>query len=148
MVSVCRRRARRGVMLIDAIVAAVLLGVALAVMIGLGGRALTSQTTGEQLQTAAMLIDEQLNLVLARGPDDYASRFPTKGPCDAPFQNFEYQLEFSGGQSGDAYRVIATISWLAGGQIRTESVETMIAPRLGEEPDPERRPGEAVNRWY
>lgn len=142
------RGRRRGVMLVDAIVAAVLLGVALAVMIGLGGRAISSQATGEQLQTAAMLLDEQLNLVLARGADDYASRFPTRGPCEAPFQNFEYALEFSGGQSGDAFRVIAMVSWTSGGRVWSESVETMIAPRLGEEPDPERRPGEAVNRWY
>ncbi|MBX3375911.1 MAG: hypothetical protein KF678_02770 [Phycisphaeraceae bacterium] len=139
---------RRGVMLVDAIVAAVLLGVALAVLIGLGGRALTSQSQGEQLQTAAMLLDEQLNLVLARGPDNYAARFPTRGPCEAPFENFEYSLDFSGGQSGDAYRVVATVTWRASGRTWTESVETMIAPRLGDEADPERRPGEAVNRWY
>ncbi len=143
-----RAHTRRGVILVDAIVAAVLLGSALAVMIGLGGRALSSQSTGEQLQNAAMLLDEQLNLVLARGPDEYASRFPTRGQCDAPFQNFEYTLEFSGGQSGDPFRVVATVSWKAGGKTRSESVETMIAPRLGEEPDPERKPGEAVNRWY
>jgi hypothetical protein len=140
--------ARSGVVLVDAIVAAVLLGVALAVMIGLGGRALSAQGTGEKLQTAAMLLDEQLNLVLARGADEYASRFPTQGFCDPPFQNFEYKIEFAGGQSGDPYRVTATVSWLQGGRTWTESIETMIAPRLGEEPDPIRRPDEAVNRWY
>lgn len=139
---------RRAVVLVDAIVAAVLVGVALAVMIGLGGRALSAQASGEQLQTAAMLLDEQLNLVLARGPDEYASRFPTQGFCDPPFQNFEYKLDFSGGQSGDAFRVVVTVSWMQGGRVWTESIETMIAPRLGDEPDPERRPDEAVNRWY
>jgi Tfp pilus assembly protein PilV len=135
-------------MLIDAIVAAVLLGVALAVMIGLGGRALSAQGTGEQLQTAAMLLDEQLNLVLARGADNYGSRFPTQGPCDIPFQNYFFKLEFSEGQSGDAYRVVATVSWMSGGRQMHESIETLIAPRLGDEPDPTRRPDEAVNRWY
>lgn len=142
------RNGTRGVVLVDAIVASVLLGVALAVMIGLGGRALTAQGTGEKLQTAAMLIDEQLNLVLANGPDEYASRFPTQGFCDPPFQNFEFKLEFSGGQAGDAFRVVATVSWRQGGRVWSESVETLIAPRLGEEPDPERRPDEAVNRWF
>lgn len=138
----------RGVVLIDSIVAAVLLGVALAVMIGLGGRAISSQKTGEELQTAAMLLDEQLNLVLARGADDYASRFPTRGQCDKPFERFEYSLDFSEGQSGDAYRVVATILWTVGGKQRSESVETLIAPRLGDDPDPVRRPDQAVNRWY
>jgi Tfp pilus assembly protein PilV len=139
---------RRGVVLIDSIVAAVLLGVALAVMIGLGGRAISSQKTGEELQTAAMLVDEQLSLVLARGADDYASRFPTRGQCDSPFERFEYSLEISEGQSGDPYRVVATISWSAGAKVRTESVETLIAPRLGDNPDPIRKPDQAVNRWY
>ncbi len=139
---------RRGVVLIDSIVAAVLLGVALAVMIGLGGRALSSQKSGEELQTAAMLIDEQLNLVLARGADDYASRFPIRGQCDKPFEKFEYSLDFSEGQSGDPYRVIATVSWMVGGKQRSESVETLIAPRLGDDPDPLRKPDQAVNRWY
>jgi Tfp pilus assembly protein PilV len=136
------------VVLIDSIVAAVLLGVALAVMIGLGSRALTSQKSGEELQTAAMLLDEQLNLVLARGADDYASRFPVRGQCDKPFEKFEYSLEFSEGQSGEAFRVVATISWGVGGKQRSESIETLIAPRLGDDPDPIRRPDEAVNRWY
>src|ERR1043165_8018707 len=117
-------------------------------MIGLGGRALSAQTSGEQYQTAAMLLDEQLNLVLARGADNYAGRFPVQGECDRPFQNFSYHLEISEGQSGDPYRVVATVSWLVGGKQRSESVETLIAPRLGGEPDPERKPGEAVNRWY
>jgi hypothetical protein len=135
-------------MLVDSIVAAVLLGIALAVIIGLGGRALSAQSSGEQLQNAAMLLDEQLNLVLARGPDNYAGRFPVQGQCDKPFDNFSYRLEFSEGQSGDAYRVVATVTWIWGGKQRSESVETMIAPRLGDDPDPDRRPSEAVNRWY
>ncbi len=145
-----RKRANltRGVVLIDSIVAAVLLGVALAVMIGLGSRALSSQKSGEELQTAAMLLDEQLNLVLARGADDYASRFPVRGQCDKPFDKFEYALEFSEGQSGEAFRVVATISWSVGGKQRSESIETLIAPRLGDDPDPIRRPDQAVNRWY
>lgn len=142
------RARERGVVLVDAIVAAVLLGVALAVMIGLGGRALSAQSTGEQLQTAAMLLDEQLNLVLARGPDNYAGRFPVQGQCDKPYDNFTYHLDFSEGQSGDAYRVLATVTWMSGGKPRSESIETLIAPRLGDEPDPVRRPDEAVNRWY
>lgn len=140
--------ARRSFALIDCIVASVLLGVALAVMIGLGGRALSAQSTGEQLQNAAMLIDEQLNFVVARRPDNYASRFAAQGACDAPFQNYSYRIEFSEGQGGDPYRVVVTVSWTSGGKIRSESVETLIAPRLGDEPDPQRRPDEAVNRWY
>ncbi|MEX2219387.1 MAG: hypothetical protein WD749_11600, partial [Phycisphaerales bacterium] len=140
------RGLRRGILLVDAIVGTVLLGVALSVILGLGSRAMTAQIDGEELQTAAMLIDEQLNLVLARGPDNYGSRFDLEGPCDPPFEKYTYALSIEGGQGGEAYRVTATVSWTGRGRARSESVETMIAPRLGDEPDPDRRPKESVDR--
>lgn len=141
-----RGRARRGMMLADIVIAVVLLGVALAVMVGMAGRAMIAQRAGEQFQAAAMLIDEQLNLVLARGPDSYASRFAVEGPCETPFEAFRYKLDISGGESGNAYTVIATVSWVSGGRPQSASVETRIAPRLGEDPDPDRRPEEVVDR--
>ena len=139
---------RRGVVLVDAIIGAILLGVSLVAIIGLAGRALTAQATGEQLQAAAMLLDEQLNLVLARGPDNYASRFDAEGICDEPFQAFRYKLDFSGGEGGEPYLVTATIFWTAGGREQSESVQTLVAPRLGEDIDLDRRPGEVVDREY
>lgn len=136
-----------GVVLVDLLVAAMLLGIAVAAMVSLTGRALSSQRQGEELQTAAMLLDEQLQLVLARGPDDYASRFPIEGPCDAPFEAYRYTLKIEGGEGGDPYLVIATVSWNASGRVRSESIETFIAPRLGEEPDPLRKPADPVLRY-
>jgi Tfp pilus assembly protein PilV len=139
---------RRGVVLVDAIIGAILLGIALVAIIGLAGRALTAQATGEQLQAAAMLLDEQLNLVLARGPDNYTSRYGSEGMCEEPFQAFRYRLDFAGGSGGEPYTVTATVFWTAGGREQSESVQTLIARRLGDEPDPERRPGETVEREY
>lgn len=138
-------RSRRAVALLDAIVAAIILGVALSAIIGMGNQAIVSQSTGERLAIAARLADEQLNLVLARGPDGYATRFKLEGPCDEPFQEYRYQLEFVGSGS-EAYRVKCTIFWPASLGERSVVVETMIAPRPGEDPDPDRRPAEAVER--
>jgi Tfp pilus assembly protein PilV len=137
---------RRGVMLADILVAVVLLGSALAVMIGMTGRAMLAQRTGEQLQIASNMLDEQLSLVLARGAENYASRFPVEGACEAPFEAFRYKLDISGGSGGSAFVVIATVTWVANGRIQSESVETRIAPRLGDDPDPDRRPSETVDR--
>lgn len=139
---------RRGVVLVDAIVGTILLGVSLAVMLGMLGRAISSQTQGEELQTAAMLIDEQLNLVLARGPDSYGKQYPLEGPCDAPFSQYRYKLTIDGGQGGDPYRVAAMVSWVSVGRERAVSCETYIAPRLGDDPDPPRRPEETVTREF
>lgn len=158
-------RTARGMMLVDILVAVIMLGTSLAILIGMTARALRAQRTGETLANVAMLLDEQLNLILARGPDEYSSRFPLEGPCDPPFEGFRYRISFNasdpaiaaagggGGASsssststGGTYAVSVTISWNDGGFIRTESVQTRIAPRLGDEPDPDRRPPETVDR--
>ena len=142
------RNSCHAVVLVDAIVGSILLGVSLVALLGLAARAMTAQATGEQLQTAAMLADEQLSLVLARGADNYSSSFDVEGPCDEPFQAYSYRLEFTGGAGGDPYTVTVTISWSAGGRDYSESVQTLISPRLGDEPDPERRPDQPVSRYY
>lgn len=141
-------RAAPGVILVDAIVGTVLLGIALAVMMSMLSQAISSQTRGEELQNAALLIDEQLNLVLARGPDSYGKQFPLEGPCEAPFAGYRYKLTIDGGQGGTPYHVVAEVSWLSGGRERSTSCETLIAPRLGDDPDPIRKPGETVSRDF
>ncbi len=138
----------RGFALVDVITAAILLGVALAVAIGLISRAISSQQLGEDLQVAAMLADEQLNLVLARGPDDYGKQFPLAGSCDPPFERFRYALELSGGSESSPYGVAVTIAWGAGvGSGRAVTVHTLMASRLGDDPDPDRLPVEPIQRY-
>ncbi|CAN5813764.1 hypothetical protein BH11PLA1_BH11PLA1_17000 [soil metagenome] len=135
------RPLRRAVALVDAIVATIILGVALSVLVSLSARAIASQSQGEKLQTAALLADEQLNLVLARGFEDYAKRFRDKASCDPPFNDFAYALTFVGGESGGCATVTCTISWLGtGGKSESASVQTLIAPRVGDDPDPDRKP--------
>ena len=142
----CARAVRRGAVLVDAIVGTILLAGALAVMIGLSGRALSAQIEGEQLATAASLIDEQLNLVLAYGPDDYAKEYPTDGVCDPPFSGYRYHLDILAGAGGEPYTVRASVFWKSGARDRSASVETFIAARLGDDPDPDRRPEQTVER--
>lgn len=150
------RRADKAFALVDVIVATIIVGVSLAVIVGLIGRALSSQKRGEELSIAAGLADESLQMVLARGPDDYARRFPVQGPCEPPFQDYGYKLAFTGGGSvGAPYTVTCTISWggigrgatAAGGQ--SIVIQTLMASRNGGPDglaDPERRPDESVDR--
>ena len=150
MVSALSRRRVRSFALVDCIVATVLLGVALSVMIGLASNALNSQHTGERMATAAMLADEQLQLILARGPDGYSQQYPVQGACDAPFTDYTYKLAFSGGQSpGDPHQIVCTISWNTNGSERNISIETLIAQRTGtqdSDPNPVRTPKTGVVR--
>lgn len=145
-----RHRRKHGFALVDIIVAAIMLGVSVAVVSDLVGRAISSQTVGEKMATAAMLADEQLQLVLARGPDDYARRFSSTGKCDAPFTDFSYRLDITGGQSvGETYSVKCTILWKSGATERSVTVSTLMAPRSGGEgegPDPDRTPQQPVTR--
>lgn len=141
---------RRAFALVDVIVATIMLGSALAVIVGLTGRALSSQTAGQALSTAAHLADEQLQLVLMRGPDDYGRRFPVQGQCEPPFQDFRYALSFTGGGSiSEPYSVTATITWSSTGTPQSVSVSTLMATRSGNpdgENDPIRTPAATVNR--
>jgi hypothetical protein len=131
---------------VDIVVGVVLLGIVVVTLLNLVSRAVSAQAMGEQMQTAAMLIDEQLNLVLARGPDNYASRFPAEGVCEAPFEDYRYRLTFEGGGGGDCYTVRATVFWVSGGLERSETIETLVAPRVGEDTDPVRQPDQVVER--
>lgn len=140
----------RGFALADIIVAMVLLAITLATAVTITGRAMTSQSQGERLATAAMLADQQLQLILARGPDDYARRFAVSGACDAPFAEFRFELKFTGGASvGQPYNVVCTISWADGAAQRAIAVETLVAPRTGsqdDQPDPIRTPQTQIIR--
>lgn len=144
-----RRTARRGVALIEAIVAAIILGVGLTALVSFASGALSASRLGQEIGTAAMLADEQLQLVLARGPDDYARRFDLKGRCDPPFQTYLYELTFTGGNGGQPYRVRAVVRWESSRGPQSVDVETLIAPRQVEgdaQADPDRRPAAAVTR--
>lgn len=138
--------AQRGFALVDAIVASVVLALALVGVIGLTTEALSSQQQGEEIATAARLADEQLNLVLALGPEGYASRFPLRAPCEAPFQRYRYELEIGPATLGEAHPVVVTVVWSSGLRERTFIVETRVAPRIGDDPDPERQPDATLGR--
>lgn len=144
-----RRVSRRAVALIDAILAAILLGVGLTAIVSVASGALGAARLGQEIATAATLADEQLQLVLARGPDDYARQFPVKGACDAPFAQYQYELQISGGAQNAPYLVRATVRWESSRGVQQVAVETLIAPRTVEgdaDPDPDRRPSEVVER--
>lgn len=155
---------QRAFALVDVVIAGVILAIGLGAILSLSGRSITAAQRGEELATAAMLADEQLNMVLARGPDDYARRFGLEGVCDEPFDDYRYRLEFSGGRSvGEVYDVRVTITWGAGGAslsaasntgaaasaAQSLTISTLIAPReIGEdvEVDPDRRPAQSILR--
>jgi hypothetical protein len=131
---------RAGVALLDAIVGAVILGLALTMIIGLSGQALRSQAMGERIATAATLADEQLSLVLARGPDEYAKSFPIEGACDEPFGEYRFKLTLSAATASEPYVVRCTITWNEPSGSQDVVVETRMATREGTERDPDRRP--------
>lgn len=143
-----RARSSRGFALVDVLVGAILIGISLAVIIGLTGQSITAQRRGEELATAANLADEQLQLLLARGPDEYAKRFRLEGPCDPPFQDYSYKLVISGGSTNRPYNISCEINWMSGRSPQSVIIETLMASRDGGdgEPDPLRTPDQPVLR--
>lgn len=145
---VCGRTtlANRGIVLAEAIAGTVILAIVLVISLGITGRALRAQASGERTQLAAMLIDGKLNEVLMLGPDGYMSENTLDGTFSAPYNSFWYEMSIRGGRSGDAYDVSVTVSWTSRGRTRSETVSTLIAPRLGDDPTPERKPEETLDR--
>ncbi len=137
---------RRGFTLVEAIVGSVVLALAMVSILGLTGQSLASQRRGEQLRTAAMLADEQLNLVLAVGAEDFPRVFDRKGTCPEPFETYRYQVSIKSQGEGYPFLVTATVIWDSGGREQTLDIETFIAPRLGDDPDPDRLPPTTVSR--
>ncbi len=135
----------RGFALVDGIVAGVLLGSALAVIIGLAGRALSSQRLGAELHKAAMLADERLHLVLAMGPERYESVFDMRGVCEAPFGDFRYEVDLDAGEGGVPYTVEVVIYRGRDNGVLAR-VQTLMSAARGEDPYPERQPEKVIER--
>lgn len=134
---------RRGFALVDAIVAGILLAIGLAAIISLGSRALSLQQRGEREVVAATLLDELLSTVLTEGVEEYPQLHPMSGRFEDPFADFEFELSIDEGSAGVPYQVLAIVRHESG---ETYLCETMIAPRLGEEPNPPRAPLEPIDR--
>ena len=138
-----RRELRRGFTLIEVIIAGVILALGAASLLSLTSRALQMQRRGEQKIIAASLLDELLSTVLVEGPQDFLRMNSMRGPCDAPFSKWEYKLEIDSAVGTDPFKVMAIVYSPSGDAFECS---TLIAPRLGEEPNPERIPFEPIDR--
>ena len=140
-----RRIRRRGVVLMDVIVAGLMLGAGLAVMMSLASRTLSQQAEGQKQVVAAWLADELLAMVLVEGPVFYPQLYPTNGRCDPPFEDFEYEVIIDDIGLREPMRVTAVVRWAQGRGIRQISAQTYIAERLGDPLEP-RAPLEPIDR--
>jgi len=137
-------RKRRGFALIDVIIGGILLAIGLTAILSLGARSMNMHQRGEREAVAAALIDDLLSMVLADGPKDFPEVQSTNGICDDPFGDYEYRVDIDNGGSGVPYAVSVTITHLPTND--TWVVETLIAGKSGEEPDPDREPPEPIDR--
>jgi hypothetical protein len=134
---------RRGFALMDCVVAGILLAVGLAAILSLGSRALSLQQRGEREIVAASLLDELLSDVLTEGPAEYARIHPLSGRFDEPFSEFDFELTIEDGSEGVPFKVRAEVRHASG---NVYACETLVAAKLGENPDPQREPSEPIDR--
>lgn len=134
---------RRGWALLDVIIGSIILAVGLAAIISLAGRSLAMQQRAEQEIVAAHLLDGILNEVLAMGPVDWASTQPPSGHCQEPFEDWRWEVEVTKQGLGDAYRVMAIVFDAQG---REFAVDTLMAPRLTDDEEPDRAPRVPIDR--
>lgn len=141
-----RLRPRPGMALMDVLVAGLILSGALVAVLGIASRSLNAQARGQQIQEAAMVLDSLLNDVLAIGPADYLKKGEMSGSVDPPFDKYIYRISIEDTAPNEPFRVTARIWWETAAGEQTIEAQTLMARRLGEEPDPDREPTEPVER--
>lgn len=134
---------RRGFALLDAIVGGMLLGVGLTVVLGIGSRALSNQAEGEMRLQASWLADELLSMVLVEGPDKYSHLYDMHGDFDAPFDQFEYEINIDDRGPSSPSFVSVFITWP--GARSPIVIETYISKREGDPFQP-REPVDEIER--
>ena len=142
MVSNIRHR-RAGFTLIEVIIAGVILAIGMTALLTLTSRALSMQRRGEQKIIAASILDELLGSVLTEGPHDFVRLNSTSGPCEPPFENWEYKIDIEDAVGSDPFRVLAVTTSPSGDVFQCA---TLIAAKRGETPDPDRFPAEPIDR--
>lgn len=137
----------RGFLLVDVIVGTVLLGIALGGILAVSTRALSMQRDAADLRQAGMVADEVMSTIHAYGTDEYTQVMRSRGRASEPFERFEYEVDIDAGRSGEADEVNIRVWWQsATGQQRSLNLDALIAPRLGDEPDPNRQLPEPIDR--
>ena len=137
----CPRRS--GFALLDVVIAGVILAIGLSTIFSITSKSLTLQRDGEVRVMAAGMLDNLLSEVLLEGPADYPNLHSSSGRGEFPYEEFEFRLQISDPGVGEPYRVLATVTHDTG---RSFDCETLIAGKLGEEPDPIRLPQEPIDR--
>ena len=140
-----RATMRRGFALMDAVIAGVLLAIGMIAVLSVGGQAMNLLRRGEIDVLAAHAIDEILASVLTEGPVEYGDIHPLAGHFESgtPYEAFSFVIEIEQGGSGVPALVRATVSHDGG---REYTIETYVAEKRGEEPDPIRTPVEPIDR--
>jgi type II secretory pathway pseudopilin PulG len=136
-------RTRGGWALLDVIIGGVILGIGLAAVISIAERSLAMQQRSERELVAAELLDGLLSEVLSVGIADWELTRASSGSFDAPFDDWQWELDIDKQGLGDPYRVMAIARDTKGSEFR---VETLMAPRPENTQDPERAPTEPIDR--
>jgi hypothetical protein len=140
---------RRGVALMEVIIAGVILAMGLTVIISLASRSMAMQASGEKRLIASWLADELLGMVVVEGPQQYPRLYDTSGRCDVPFDAFTFDLDIQDQGLSEPFRVTASIRWQEGRLTRDVTVQTLIADRGSDiEVRLPAAPVDRLERWY
>ncbi|NBX36211.1 MAG: hypothetical protein EBR10_03175 [Planctomycetes bacterium] len=148
IVRTARLAAPRAFALMEVIVAGVILAIGLGAAISLSMQSLTAQQRGEHAVQAAALMDELLGSLVALGPVEWNRQYSPSGSFSSfdpnyKYGDFQYDMKIEDAPQGMPCDVLLIVKDPQGREYRCA---TRVALRLGEDPDPERSPSEALDR--
>jgi Tfp pilus assembly protein PilV len=120
------RSAPRGFNLVEALVATMILSGAVLTLSAIGTNALSSTRLHRHYETAASLIDRQLNLIDYLGIDAFLEAGQTDGLIEEfdPGYQWSVTTEYQG--TDDLYLVSITMTWLEGKRPYSVTAQTML----------------------
>ncbi len=124
--SACRRTSsRRGMTLVEVLVASVLLGVGVAGLIFSATLGMRNQQRSEQRMAALYLAQEKLAAIEVVGPRFWSLAEPSRGTETRGNVAFEWSVQIEAMTEGELFDVKAEVSWLGpggGGEVELETL--------------------------
>ena len=120
------RGSGNGFILLEAMLASFLLGLAVFALCGINSRAMIESREIDMSEVAIQVLDKQMTLIEVMGIDDFIDAGVLEGVNEDFNTPFKWRVSLSEEDVGSLYLVEMTVFWLSGKNPRSVSASTMF----------------------